>query len=520
MPDLGIALPDLLRLAQSHLFLSFCAVGLALLLGLQIAIIAARHRRFGAPLLGLVSLAQTIPGLALLALFYPLLLFVGRATQWPIPALGFLPALLALTVYALLPIVRNGVAAIRGIDPALTEAAHGLGMTPHQRLMMVELPLGAPIFLAGVRTAAVWTIGTATLATTIGQPSLGDLIFSGLQTEDWRRVLVGCIAAAVLALLADFILALVETGIARRSRVRMLMGLVLLALAGVMIFLPLSNGARQAGAAQSRVIVVGAKNFAEQYILADLLEKRLQAAGYRTDRRDNLGSAIAYRALAAGDIDVYVDYTGTLWANVLGRTDTPPAKDMLETLTHELAGRDQVRVLGRLGFENAYAFAMKHSRAQALGITDLDALARASPQLALATDLEFLNRPEWEAVESRYRPAFNQARPYSPTFMFRALEDGSADVITAFSSDGRIAAMDLITLPDPRSALPNYDAVLLLSPRASKDAKLVTSLAPLIGRIDIDMMREANWMVDRDEDKQTVTSASQWLAGKLSSKIK
>lgn len=520
MPNLGIVMPDLLRLAQSHLFLSGCAVGLALLLGLPIAIIAARHRRFGAPLLGLVSLLQTIPGLALLALFYPLLLFLGRATQLSIPALGFLPALLALTVYALLPIVRNGVAAIRGIDPALSEAANGLGMTQRQRLLMVELPLGAPIILAGVRTAAVWTIGTATLATTIGQPSLGDLIFSGLQTEDWRRVLVGCAAAAALALLADFILALVETGIARRSRLRLLLGVVLLALAGVMTFLPLSYGARQAGAADSRVIMVGAKNFAEQYILADLLEKRLQAAGYRTDRRDNLGSAIAYRALAAGDIDVYVDYTGTLWANVLGRTDTPPAKEMLDTLTSELARRDEVKLLGNLGFENAYAFAMKRSRAETLGIKDLDGLARVSPQLALATDLEFLNRPEWDSVESRYRPAFKQARPYSPTFMFRALEDGSADVITAFSSDGRIAALDLLTLPDPRSALPNYDAVLLLSPRASMDPKLVAALAPLIGEIDIDTMREANWMVDRDKNKQTVASASQWLARTLRDKVK
>ncbi len=239
MPDLGVSPYDLLRLVQAHLFLSGCAVFGALLIGLPAAILAARHRRVGAPLLGFISLMQTIPGLALLALFYPLLLFLAGATGLPIPALGFLPALLALGIYALLPIVRNGVAAIRGIDPALVEAADGLGMTGRQRLLLVELPLGAPVILAGIRTAAVWTIGTATLATTIGQPSLGDLIFSGLQTEDWRRVLVGCVAAAALALIVDFMLALIESGLRRGSRWRVGSGLALLLVAIAATFLPL-----------------------------------------------------------------------------------------------------------------------------------------------------------------------------------------------------------------------------------------------------------------------------------------
>src|SRR5258707_516105 len=126
-----------------------------------------------------------LPGLAWLALFYPLLLATDRLAGLSLPALGFLPAVIALSLYALLPIVRNGIAARQGIDPAVIEAADGVGMTRRQRLLLVELPLGAPVLLAGIRTAAVWTIGAATLATTVGQPSLGNLIFSGLQTEDW-----------------------------------------------------------------------------------------------------------------------------------------------------------------------------------------------------------------------------------------------------------------------------------------------------------------------------------------------
>jgi osmoprotectant transport system permease protein len=515
MPEIGIPLPELARLVQAHLFLSGCAVFAALLLGFPVALLAARDRHIGGPLLGLISLMQTIPGLALLALFYPLLLFLGRATGLAIPALGFLPALLALGIYALLPIVRNSVAAIQGIDPALIEAANGLGMTGRQRLLIVELPLGAPVILAGIRTAAVWTIGTATLATTIGQPSLGDLIFSGLQTEDWQRVLIGCVAAAGLALLIDGMLALIEAGLARRSRWRLGTGLALLLAAIAATFLPVPDRGRTASVTEQRVIIVGAKNFSEQYILARLMEDRLRKAGYRTERRDNLGSAIAYRALAAGDIDVYVDYSGTLWTNILQRTDTQPAAQMLETLKAELARRDRVRVLGSLGFENAYAFAMTRDRATALGIADLDDLARNSADLRLATDLEFLSRPEWRAVETAYRPRFREARPYSPTFMYRAIADGSAEILTAFSSDGRIAAMNLVTLTDPRGALPNYDAVLLLAPRAARDPKLVATLGPLVGAIGIDRMREANWMVDRDKDKRTPQQAAHWLATQI-----
>ncbi len=228
--------------------------------------------------------------------------------------------------------------------------------------------------------------------------------------------------------------------------------------------------------------MVGAKNFSEQYILAQLIEERLHGAGYRTERRDNLGSAIAYRAVAAGDIDVYVDYSGTLWANVLERKDNPP-RDGNARDAHfgTCAARTGCGSKESLGFENAYAFAMKRKRAGALGIETLEDLAAKAPQLRLASDLEFLSRPEWKAVEAAYGLRFKDARSYSPTFMYRALEDGSAEVISAFSSDGRIAAQDLVTLTDPRHALPSYDAVLLLAPGTDQAKVAEAPEKPLIG---------------------------------------
>ncbi|MEA3043856.1 MAG: osmoprotectant transport system substrate-binding protein opuBD [Sphingomonadales bacterium] len=498
------ALAELPGLAQAHLLLSGCAVAIGVILGLPLAILSARNTHVRTPALGLAGLIQTVPALALLALFYPALLILGQGSGLAIPALGFLPALIALSLYALLPILRNGVAALQGIDPAVLEAADGIGMTPRQRLTMIELPLGAPVILAGIRTAAVWTIGAATLATTVGQPSLGNLIFSGLQTENWVRVLVGCAAAAALALGVDGLLALVETGLVRRSRRRIWLGLagIALALAAALISVPRDGG---------ETVVIGAKNFSEQYILASAIERRLQAAGYRTERRDNLGSTVAYQALAAGDLDVYVDYGGTLWTNILQRTDIPPPEAMRAQLTAQLRARDGVLVMGALGFENAYALAMRRARAESLGLRTLDDLTRAAPRLGLGADLEFLSRPEWRAVRSRYGLAFARQTSYSPTFMYRAVADGSADVITAFSSDGRIAALDLVTLADPRRALPSYDALLLVSPARAGDARFTAALAPMIGAIPVERMRQANLMVDRDADKRTPDEAARWL---------
>lgn len=506
-PALAEALADLPGLMRAHLGVSLAAIGIGVAVGLPLAWWAWGRRRVRGPLLGAVGLIQTIPALALLALFYPMLLMLSQASGLAIPALGFLPALLALSLYALLPIVRNGVAALAGIDPGVREAAEGIGMTRRQRLLLVELPLGAPVILAGIRTAAVWTIGAATLATTVGQPSMGDLIFSGLQTENWLRVLVGCLGAAVLAIAADGVLALVESGLARRSRWRVRLGLVLIVAGLLVAFAPWRAGIEQ------ETVVIGAKNFSEQFILASAIEERLQAAGYRTERRDGLGSTVAYRALAAGDIDVYVDYSGTLWANILGRSDNPPAAEMRRELSEQLARRDGVAVVGPLGFENAYALAMRRERAAEFGISSLDQLARVAPRLRLGSDLEFLTRPEWRAVEQAYGLRFAEQRSYSPTFMYRAIADGSADVISAFSSDGRIADLDLITLADPRAALPSYDALLVAAPRRARDERFLAALRPLVGAIGVDRMRQANLMVDRDSDKRTPVEAARWLLG-------
>jgi osmoprotectant transport system permease protein len=263
-----------------HVLVSACALLLGIAISLPLAVAASRSAAVRWPALLFASFVQTIPSLALLALFYPLLLALSTLSAAAFgkgfAALGFLPSLLALTLYSMLPILRNGVAGLTGVDPAIVEAAKGVGMTDRQRLFQVELPLAAPVIMAGVRTAAVWTIGAATLATSVGQTSLGNYIFSGLQTENWVFVLFGCAASAGLALAADQLLGLIEQGLALRSRWRLAAGMIGLVVGTLVALAPLGLTV----AAPARY-VIGAKNFSEQYILAGLISDRLKAAGAR-----------------------------------------------------------------------------------------------------------------------------------------------------------------------------------------------------------------------------------------------
>ena len=513
-PKLSAAFALLPEYLGWHVLLSFSALVLGVAISLPLAIAASRSARLRWPVLAGASLIQTIPSLALLALFYPLLLALSTLAKATLghgfSALGFLPSLLALTLYSMLPILRNGAAGILGVDAAIKEAADGVGMTPGQRLWQVELPLAAPVIMAGVRTAAVWTIGAATLSTPVGQTSLGNYIFAGLQTENWVFVLFGCAASAVRALAADQQLGVIEAGTRRRSPRLVLIGVGVLIAGVALAITPLI--AEEGG---GRTYTVGAKNFSEQYILAELMAERLEAAGAKVSRKEDLGSAVAYRALAAGEIDAYVDYSGTLWTNVLNRKDNPGRAEVLKELTAELKKRDGVTVLGSLGFENAYALTMRPDRAAALHIASIADLAREAPKLTLGSDLEFLSRPEWKAVEAAYGLKFKAERSYQPTFMYRALMGGEADVISAFSSDGRIAADKLTILTDPKGAIPPYDAVVLISPKRAHDKRLIAALQPLIGRIDVAAMQAANLSVDRDQDKASPAEAAKALEARL-----
>ena len=503
--DAWSRLPDYLG---QHVLVSLTALALGLAISFPLSLFAVRRPHLRTALLTFASVVQTIPGLALLALFYPLLLGIAALTAeylgFDFSALGFLPAVLALTLYSMLPVIRNTITGIDGVDPSLRRAAQGVGMTARQSLFMVELPLAMPVIMAGIRTAAVWVIGTATLATPIGQTSLGNYIFSGLQTQNLTFVLFGCVAAALLALSVDLLLSLMERGAAQRRRAPVIAGLAGLALIVALALVP-SLTTRKAD------IVIGAKTFAEQYILAALMTQRLDASGLSARQREGLGSSIIFDALAADEIDAYVDYTGTIWANVMKRTDIRPRKETLAEVAAWLKRERGITLAGALGFENAYALAMKRDEAERLGIKTLADLAAHAPQLSIAGDYEFFSRPEWSAIRDAYGLSFKAERAMQAEFMYPAAGN-EVDVISAYTSDGRIAQYDLVVLEDPKGAIPPYDAVMLVSPKRAGDAALLAALKPLDGAIDVTLMREANLRVSEGEAPE---QAAQWMAERL-----
>ena len=191
----------------AHLTISLVGLAIGITLSLPLAVFVAKRESLRWPVLAVVGAIQTVPSLALLALMVPLL-----------DAFGFAPAVTALSLYSMLPVLRNTVTGITGVDPGVVEAARGVGMTETQLLWRVELPLAAPVIVAGIRTAAVWVVGIATLSTPIGQTSLGNYIFSGLQTRRWDVVILGCVAATAVALIIDGLIALSERGLRRQQR--------------------------------------------------------------------------------------------------------------------------------------------------------------------------------------------------------------------------------------------------------------------------------------------------------------
>lgn len=490
MSELLVDLPSFLG---GHLRLTLIALAIGLALSLPLGVLATRVAWLERVVMTAASVIQTIPGLALLAVMVPLLAALS------LPSIGMLPALIALSAYSVLPILRNTVTGIRGVDPALIEAARGVGMSERQRLRLVELPLALPVIVAGVRTASVWVVGTATLSTPVGAPSLGNYIFAGLQTRNDAAVLLGCVGAAALALSLDALIRLLEWAVSKRRAAARNLVLAIFGLGYVWVLAaPLL--AAFSGPDDDKRVVIGTKPFTEQYILGELLREQIATnTQLEPELMPSLGSMVAFDALVAGDVTVYVDYSGTLWTNVMEREPTASREQVMTELERWLASEHDVVLVGALGFENAYTLAVPAGSAQRLGLHSIADLTAHAPGWTIAGDYEFFSRPEWARLREVYGLEFGTTRTMDSSLMYEAARSGEVEVISAYSTDGRLDAYALAVLEDPGGAIPPYDAVILVNgEHARAHPELIDALAQLVGRIDASHMRAANRAVDLD----------------------
>ncbi|RCS52855.1 ABC transporter permease subunit [Bremerella cremea] len=486
-------LPDRL---WGHVFLSFSSILAGVLISIPLGIYCSRRPKFEKVAVTIANIIQTIPGMALLAI----MVFALNRT-------GMLPAWIALVLYSILPILRNTIAGMKSVDAGCLEAADGIGLNRWQRLRIVELPLAAPTILAGIRTASAWVVGAATLAYPVGATSLGDYIFAGLQTSNPAALMVGCVFSAGLALLLDMILGGLEKASQKRSLAWALGSLGCLVLVAVSPLLMKVMQQQQTRSltgeaiastdfVQEQPYVIGGKAFTEQYILIDYLRGVLAEENRETEAKAGLGSTIVLDSLKRGEIDCYVDYTGTLWANAMERKDNVSTAEMMIDIGTYLKEESGVLALGPLGFRNDYVFAMRKGQAEELGIESIDDLVQHADKLTAACEIEFWSRPEWEAVQSKYGLQFGKIKSMDANLMYGALSRGDADVIVAYRTDGRLASGEFVELEDPRFALPPYDAVLLVSPRLAKDRVATEKLRNLVNTISTEKMRKANSQID------------------------
>jgi osmoprotectant transport system permease protein len=476
-------------LLAQHVLLVGASTLAAIAIGVPVGILAARRPRAGAPIVWVANVVQTIPSLAMFGFLLPLPLVGG---------LGARVAIFVLILYALLPIIRTTVSGIRSVDRVVVEAATALGMTERQILWQVQLPLALPSIVAGIRVASVIGVGTATIAAAVGAGGLGEYIFRGLSMVDPTVILAGAVPAAGLALAVDGTLLWAERSFSRRRRRRTIVSV----LAVVVSLILLAAAASAATRVRQGGVRVGSKNFTEQIVLGEILAQTIEGhAHVPVERRLNLGGTfICDRAVRAGDIDVYVEYTGT--------ADTAVFKNPVETDPPRVFARVRDRyaevgltLLPPLGFENTFAILVRGEDARRYGLKTIDDAVPFASTWRAAFGYEFLQRRDgYPGLAAHYGLRFaTPPRAMDLSLIYRALAGHQVDLIAGDATSGLIAAYDLVMLRDDRHYFPPYDA----APVARRSTLLRypevrAALEGLAGRISIDDMRRLNYAVDAE----------------------
>jgi osmoprotectant transport system permease protein len=489
---------EFLTLVAEHLFLVAVSTGAAVLIGVPLGILLTRRPALSKPVLGFANIMQTVPSLALFGFLIPLNLYLFELKI--LGGIGPRTAIVALTLYSLLPIIRNTFTGISGVDPAIREAGRGMGMTDRQLLFQVELPLSLGVIIAGVRVATVICVGTATIAAAIDAGGLGRYIFRGLRANDNVLILAGAIPAALIALTADVLLGALERWLqgmaARRGRARRMLwagaAAIAMALAATFWFVrPASDR-----------IAVGSKDFTEQIILGEILAQTIED---KTDvevvRRFDLGGTLAHDALVAGEIDVYVEYTGTALLAILNGQPLKDPNEVYRRVKEEYARRFDLEWTEPLGFSNTFAILVRAEDAERYGLRTVSDAARISRQWRAGFGQDFMSRTDgYPGFAKTYGFHFKEIREMDLAFTYRALAEKQVDLIAGNSTDGLISRYGLYQLEDDRRFFPPYDAAPVVRRDAlARHPRLRDALKQLGGILSVEDMRRLNYAVDGEK---------------------
>ncbi|CAH0344075.1 osmoprotectant update ABC transporter permease/substrate-binding subunit OpuFB [Bacillus sp. CECT 9360] len=485
---------ELISALLEHIQISFIALFFAIIIAIPLGIYLTRYKKVAEGIIGVTAVLQTIPSLALLGLLIPLF------------GIGTIPAIIALVIYALLPILRNTYTGINEVDSSLIEAGRAMGMNRRKLLTKVELPLALPVIMAGIRTAMVLIVGTATLAALIGAGGLGDLILLGIDRNNTSLIVLGAIPAALLAILFDFLLRQFE----RISFKKSLIILSIAAMAALLaIVLPNVMGE------EKEDIVIAGKLGAEPEVLINMYKLLIEEeTDLHVELEPGLGkTSFVFNALRSGDIDIYPEFTGTAISEFLKETAESTDREQVYNQARKgMSDKFDLEMLEPMDFNNTYALAVPKSTADRYQLENISDLKNIQQQINAGFTLEFSDREDgYRGIQKLYDIKFANVKTMEPKLRYGAIKTGDINLVDAYSTDSELRQYKLTVLEDDKGLFPPYQgAPLLRKETLDKYPEIEEALNKLAGKITDDQMREMNYQVNV-EGKKAVEVAKEFL---------
>lgn len=471
-----------------HIQLSFISLFISVLIAVPLAIFLTNHKKLASPIIQITAIFQTIPSLALLGLMIPL---VG---------IGKVPAVIALFIYALLPILRNTYTGLTDIDPSIVEAADAMGMSRLRKLIKVEIPIAMPVIMAGIRNAMVLIIGTATIASLIGAGGLGSLILLGIDRGNNYLILLGAIPAAILAVGFDYLLSFFERTSFKKT-------LTMLGTATVIILafliIPLISG-------EDKEITIAGKLGSEPEIIMNMYKELIESdTDLSVNLKPNMGkTTFVFNALKSGEIDLYPEFTGTILATFLNEeAQSTNENEVYEQARKGLEEEYDMALLEPMSFNNTYTVAVTSDLANEYDLNKISDLKAIEDEVQVGFTLEFTDRQDgYLGIQDLYNINFENLTTMEPKLRYSAIETGDINLLDAYSTDSEIEEYGLVTLEDDKNLFPPYQgAPLLLNTTLEEYPELEEVLNKLSGQVTDDEMRKMNYEVNvNDKTPQEV----------------